>query len=92
MLGLIIRSSYTSNGISFFTPDDFSQQLGNLDVSNSYRLKIAKLDPWNAKNYLQLGRNYKSLGQFTLMSEMRTKILSFAPSTEEAKQAISELN
>jgi O-antigen ligase len=71
---------------------DFSQQLGNLDVSNSYRLKIVKLDPWNAKNYLQLGRNYKSLGQFTLMSEMRTKILSFAPSTEEAKQAISELN
>jgi len=27
LLGIIIRNSYKSEGVSFFTPDDFSQQL-----------------------------------------------------------------
>lgn len=71
---------------------EFNQQLGNLEEVNKYRLQIAKLDPFNAVNYLQLGRNYKALGNVAKMNEMRTKILSFAPNTEEAKQAISELN
>jgi hypothetical protein len=63
-----------------------------LDQVNTYRLQIAKYDPFNAANYLQLGRNYKSIGDLAKMNEMRSKILSFAPNTEEAKQAISELN
>jgi O-antigen ligase len=71
---------------------EFNQQLGNLDQVNTYRLQIAKYDPFNAANYLQLGRNYKSIGDVAKMNEMRSKILSFAPNTEEAKQAISELN
>ena len=71
---------------------EFNQQLGNLDQVNTYRLQIAKYDPFNAANYLQLGRNYKSVGDLERMSQMRSKILSFAPNTEEAKQAISELN
>jgi tetratricopeptide (TPR) repeat protein len=71
---------------------EFNQQLGNLDQVNTYRLQIAKYDPFNAANYLQLGRNYKSIGDLSKMNEMRSKILSFAPNTEEAKQAISELN
>jgi len=71
---------------------EFNQQLGDLAVANGYRLQIAKYDPFNAANYLQLGRNYKSIGDLAKMNEMRSKILSFAPNTEEAKQAISELN
>jgi tetratricopeptide (TPR) repeat protein len=71
---------------------EFNQQLGNLDQVNTYRLQIAQYDPFNAANYLQLGRNYKSIGDVAKMNEMRSKILSFAPDTEEAKQAISELN
>jgi O-antigen ligase len=71
---------------------EFNQQLGNLDQVNTYRLQIAKYDPFNAANYLQLGRNYKSIGDVAKMNEIRSKILSFAPNTEEAKQAISELN
>ena len=70
----------------------FNQQLGNLEKVNKYRLQIATYDEFNAANYLQLGRNYKALGNVTEMNKMRTKILSFAPNTEEAKQAISELN
>jgi len=71
---------------------EFNGQLGELEVANDYRLQIAKYDPFNAANYLQLGRNYKALGNVEKMNEMRAKILSFAPNTEEAKQAISELN
>jgi tetratricopeptide (TPR) repeat protein len=71
---------------------EFNQQLGNLDEIIKYRSLIAQYDPFNATNYLQLGRSYKSIGNVAKMNEMRSKILSFAPNTEEAKQAISELN
>ena len=71
---------------------EFNQQLGNLDEVNRYRLQIAEYDPLNAVNYLQLGRNYKSVGDLEKMNEMRVKIMSFAPDTEEAKQANLELN
>ena len=71
---------------------EFNQQLGELEVANGYRLQIAKYDPFNADNYLKLGRNYKLIGDLESMTKMRSKIISFAPNTEEAKQAISELN
>jgi O-antigen ligase len=70
---------------------EFNQQLGNLEEVNKYRLQIAQYDPFNATNFLQLGRNYKSLGDLTKMNEMLVKIISFAPNTEEAKQANLEL-
>ncbi len=71
---------------------EFSQQLGNLDEIIKYRLQIAEYDPFNATNYLQLGRSYKLNGDLAKMNEMRVKIMSFAPDTEEAKQANLELN
>jgi O-antigen ligase len=71
---------------------EFNQQVGNVEEVIAYRLQIAKYDPFNAVNYLQLGRNYKAVGNLAKMNEMRNKILSFAPNTEEARQAISELN
>ncbi len=36
ILGLIIRADYYKNGISFFTPDDFSQQLGYMNRPKDY--------------------------------------------------------
>ena len=71
---------------------EFNQQLGNLVEVNKYRLQIAEYDPLNAANYLQLGRNYRTVGDLAKMNEMRVKIMSFAPDTEEAKQANLELN
>jgi O-antigen ligase len=70
---------------------EFNQQLGNLEEVENYRLQIAQYDPFNAANFLQLGRNYKTLGDLTKMNEMLEKIISFAPNTEEAKQANLEL-
>lgn len=36
ILGLIIRANYHKNGISFFTPNDFSQQLGYMNRPKDY--------------------------------------------------------
>lgn len=35
-LAIIIRSNYTKEGISFFTPEDFSQQLGYMNRKKGY--------------------------------------------------------
>ena len=36
ILGIIIRADYRKDGISFFTPDDFSQQLGYMNRPTDY--------------------------------------------------------
>jgi O-antigen ligase len=69
----------------------FSAQLSQFDNAIKYRKEIITLDPWNGKNYLELGRIYKSLGRFEEMESMRQKIDSFAPNTPEAKSANSDL-
>ena len=56
-----------------------------------YRIKLIELNPWNAKNYLQLGKNYRDLGEYSKMDSMLVKIKSFASSTEVYKIATTEL-
>ena len=36
LLGIIIRTEYVKDGIAFFTPDDFSQQLGYMNRPKDY--------------------------------------------------------
>jgi len=52
------------------------------------RQQIEKYDPWNAKNYLQIGANYKFIGDYESMKSYKERILNFAPDSEEAKTAI----
>jgi O-antigen ligase len=66
-------------------------QLSRLDLAIEKRVALAKLDPWNAANYLELGRLYKATGDFVKMTEVKIKILGFAPDTPEGKTAIIEL-
>jgi O-antigen ligase len=70
----------------------FYENSANIPRANEIRLEIIKYDPWNAINYLQLGRNYKASGDLVNMNIMREKINSFAPKTEVADQANSELS
>lgn len=67
------------------------KQLNNLSMAITYREKLAKLDPWNATNYLELGRDYKAVGNLVKSQEMLDKILSFAPNGPIAEQASKEL-
>jgi tetratricopeptide (TPR) repeat protein len=102
----LVASGFTEEGlkelvnISLYDPRnldnlnylaDYNQQLGKLDESNKYRLIIAEQDPWNSRNYLQLGSNFKSLGNYTEMSRMLAKINSYDLVSEEAKAANVEL-
>lgn len=38
ILGIIIRANYEKEGISFFTPDSFSQQLGYMNRPQGYKI------------------------------------------------------
>jgi O-antigen ligase len=67
------------------------KQLNNLPMAITYRENLAKLDPWNAANYLELGRDYKAVGNLVKSQEMLDKILSFAPNGPIAEQASKEL-
>jgi tetratricopeptide (TPR) repeat protein len=56
-----------------------------------YREKISKIDPWNADNYLSLGKAYKEQGDLIKTKEMLDKILSFASGKQVAEQAKIDL-
>jgi O-antigen ligase len=68
----------------------FSSEINDSTSAINARKKIATLDPWNAKNYLQLMLLYKSTGDITNAISMKERILSFAPETNEAKTALAE--
>lgn len=67
------------------------EQLADLPKAIYYRQAIAKLDPWNAKNYLALGNYFKQQGDLVKTKEMLEKILSFAATNQIADQAKIEL-
>ena len=69
----------------------FNEQLGKYQVAIDFRNEIAKLDPWNAENFLVIGRNYKALGDKVNMQKALDVILSFASSDPVATSAKSEL-
>jgi O-antigen ligase len=70
---------------------EYEIQLGNAAQAINYFEQIAKLDPWNAHNYLSLGRLYKKSGEFSKMNQMREKISTFAGATDDGKNAVVEL-
>jgi tetratricopeptide (TPR) repeat protein len=53
----------------------------------TYKL-IAKLDPWNAENYLRIANAYAVLGQKQAAINSLDKILTFAGNTEIGIQAL----
>jgi O-antigen ligase len=67
----------------------FTEQ-NNFNMAITYREKLALIDPWNGKNYLQLMLLYKSIGDLENATIVKNRILSFAPETNEAKVALEE--
>ena len=63
----------------------------SIDSAIKTRNNIIYLDPWNAKNYYQLGLLYKSKGDFANMKRMLDKINSFAATDPIAQSANTNL-
>jgi O-antigen ligase len=76
---------------SLFLLATYYTQLNKLDLAIEKRIAISNLDPWDAANYLQLGKLYKSIGDLEKMNQVRNKILSFAPDTPEGQAAKLDL-
>jgi Flp pilus assembly protein TadD len=53
--------------------------------------KIVDVDPWNAVNYNQLGELYLQKGNKEQAKRMFQKIIDFAPNTEQAHLAKTNL-
>ena len=67
------------------------EQINRIPEAILYREKISQIDPWNADNYLSLGKNYKTQGDLINSKAMLDKILSFAAGKEIAEQAKIDL-
>jgi len=67
------------------------EQTNKISEAIRYRDKISNLDPWNAANYLALGKDYKAQGDLIKTKEMLDKILSFASGKQVAEQAKIDL-
>jgi tetratricopeptide (TPR) repeat protein len=67
------------------------ESLGQPKEAIPYRLEIIKMNPWNAKNILQLGKNYKALQDYDNMEKQIIRIESFARDTAIYAEAKKEL-
>jgi tetratricopeptide (TPR) repeat protein len=64
---------------------------GRFNEAIDQRIELSKYDPNNAKNYLQLVKLYKQVGDITNATQMLNKIVSLTPSSEVADLARREL-
>jgi len=69
---------------------DFSEQLRQYPEAIDYRLKIEALDPWNGKNYLQMARLYRTVGDVEKTRGTLEKLFAFASTTPEGETAKKE--
>jgi len=44
LLAIIIRSNFSKDGIEFFTPNDFSQQLAYMNRPEGYKIRTRRVD------------------------------------------------
>lgn len=99
-IGQLSKSFDVVNGLHLSDSNnlDYLDWLANYYEKNQdfkkaiyYRSLISKYDPWNASNYLILGKLFKQIGDLESMNQMREKILSFASSNYIGKFAAEEL-
>jgi len=76
------RNQDALNGLSILNED-----LGRYGTAIKYRLEMAKIDPWNAVNYLALADDYRIIGKVEESKLMLEKIISFDKSSNIANEA-----
>lgn len=69
----------------------FEETTSSFNTAIEFRERLKIWDPWNANNYLNLGRLYENIGNQDLAKKQFNKIIEFAPNSEQAKKALIEL-
>ena len=83
---------YDAKNLDVLTPiAEINERLNRVPEAIVAREAIRALDPWNSKNLLQLGREYKFVGDLNKMQEVREAILKFDKVSKESEAAKSEL-
>jgi O-antigen ligase len=69
-------------------------EMSSKDLKSAAELResIALLDPWNAKNYFELGLIYKELGEIQQMNRVKNIVISIGTSRSYLDRAQLELN
>jgi len=103
----LMDSNYFENGVSnirFLSEQDPKQldyllllsrvAVLNKDYNTAINLRelMAKLDPWNAKNYFEMGLLYKELGKSAEVNRVKDLIIKIGTSDAYSQQAKLELN
>jgi O-antigen ligase len=70
----------------------YQQNQGDFNSAILLRREIVKYDPWNARNFFELGILYKQNGDSMNKSKMLEKIISIADGTEISSLAKIELS
>jgi len=86
---LNLEDPYNLDALTFLA--SFYENLDQVDKALLAREKMAKLDPWNAANYLQMAFNYKFLGNKVQQQNYLDKVLSFAAADPIVFKAVPEL-
>lgn len=96
-LGVIkdIHKKDPRNEMALVSLSTYYESIGDFSSAIQYREKIMVLNPWNAKNLLLLGKDYKALGNTNKSVEILKLISSFstgvngAPILEQAQKELS---
>jgi O-antigen ligase len=71
---------------------EFEKRNGNIEQVIQFRLQISEIDPWNAENFLELGKAYKEINDLTNAKRMKQIIMNLAPDTLISQSAELELS
>ena len=104
---ILFRSGYTSDAKNTAQsllkqyPDNvdialaltyFNEATGDVLEAIKLRQEISRLDPWNAKNFLNMGQLYEYTKQTKEAQKSYLRIIQFAPNSELAKTAQEKLD
>ena len=70
---------------------EINERSGNIGQAIKARDSIMEYDPYNSRNLLQLGREYKFIQNFSQMEKVLNKIASFDTTSNESISAREEL-
>ena len=99
-VGLIEKSKVSVEGLSKDDPRGIDYltwlalyESGESDFAKAIALRedITKLDPWGARNFLELGLLYQKVGNQTKVEAIREKINTMAPNSVIANEANERL-